>query len=160
MTAYMRGNDAMIGLLGDTFAFTFIHEFAARLLGTQVGSYAHHVGSMHINVLNLPKVKDILAETDSPAFHAASMPTATGWQDLSIVLDWEERLRLNQAQFTPDLVDLDKYWIEIIGLFEVYRQIIYRPGRSVSDDAVAALRPGHRWLVQHRWPSRVQAGES
>ncbi|BCB88872.1 hypothetical protein Psuf_061850 [Phytohabitans suffuscus] len=54
MSGYMRGNDAFLGLLGDTFAFTFIQEFAARLLGVEVGTYAHHVGSMHINTLNIP----------------------------------------------------------------------------------------------------------
>src|SRR3954471_14219705 len=76
-TGYMRGNDAVIGLLCDTFAFTMIQELAARRLGVQPGSYTHHVGSMHINVLDRDKVTAILAEADTtsaPAFPAAAMP--------------------------------------------------------------------------------------
>lgn len=46
MSAYMRGNDACIGLLGDPFSFTFLQELAARMLGVDVGTYSHHVGSM------------------------------------------------------------------------------------------------------------------
>jgi thymidylate synthase len=157
MTAYMRGNDAVIGLLGDTFAFTFIQEFAARLLGVEVGSYGHHVGSMHINALDLPKVEDILAEHDSPIFPPAPMPTATNWADLRTVLDWEERLRLNQAHFMPGLVALDGYWLEVIGLFEVYRQITHQPDQPIAQDALALLHPGHRWLVEQRWPARMPA---
>lgn len=36
----MRGNDAVIGLLGDTFASTFIQEVAACILDVPVGAYA------------------------------------------------------------------------------------------------------------------------
>src|ERR1035441_9224502 len=48
-TTYMRGNDAVIGLLSDVFSFTVMQEFTALQLGVQLGSYGHHVGSMHIN---------------------------------------------------------------------------------------------------------------
>ncbi len=44
MTTYMRGNDALIGLLGDAYAFTVIQEHAAVLLGADVGDYTHHAG--------------------------------------------------------------------------------------------------------------------
>jgi thymidylate synthase len=157
MAAYMRGNDAMIGLLGDTFAFTFIQEFAARLLGVDVGSYAHHVGSMHVNVLDLTKVEDMLGEHDSPVFPPIAMPETTSWADLRTVLDWEEQLRLNRKRFAPDLVDLDSYWTQIIGLFEVHRQIVHQPDQPVTDEALTLLRLGHRWLVEQRWPSHLPA---
>ena len=49
MAAYMRANDAVIGLLCDVFSFTFIQEHAARLLGVPVGTYTHHADSMHVN---------------------------------------------------------------------------------------------------------------
>ena len=49
MTAYMRASDAVTGLLGDVFCFTFLQEHAGRLLGVPVGTYTHHAGSMHIN---------------------------------------------------------------------------------------------------------------
>jgi thymidylate synthase len=155
MTAYMRGNDAMLGLYGDTFAFTFVQEFAARLLGVEVGTYAHHVGSMHINALDIAKVQNILAQPIVDLFPHAPMPAGTGWADLRTVLDWEQRLRLNRAAFTPDRVDLDAYWLEVIGLFEVHRQITHLPDQPVSADALDLLRSGHRWLVEQRWPARM-----
>ncbi|GAB1693280.1 thymidylate synthase [Krasilnikovia sp. M28-CT-15] len=157
-SAYMRGNDAMIGLYGDTFAFTFIQEFAARLLGVEVGTYAHHVGSMHINTLDLAKVERILAEPPHPDFGPAAMPSATCWADLRVVLSWEERLRRDQVAFGPNSVDLDRYWVQVIALFEVHRQLTHRPDQPITPEALALLRPGHRWLVEQRWPDRMPAG--
>jgi thymidylate synthase len=117
--AYMRGNDAMIGLYGDTFAFTLIQEFAARLLGVEVGSYTHHGGSMHINTLDLAKVERILAEPTRPDLGHATMPFTTSWDDLRTVLAWEENLRRNQTTYAAGSVDLDPYWSQVIALFEV-----------------------------------------
>jgi thymidylate synthase len=155
MAAYMRGNDAMIGLLGDTFAFTFIQEFAARQLGVPVGTYAHHVGSMHINVNDLPKVDAMLAERTRPSFAAEPMPVTT-WDELADVASWEERLRRDTAAFgSEDATGLAPYWVQVVALFEVYRQITHQPDQPVTPEALSLLRPGHRWLVEQRWPSRV-----
>lgn len=157
-SAYMRGNDAMIGLYGDTFAFTFIQEFAAHLLGVEVGTYAHHVGSMHINTLDLAKVERIIAEPAHPDLGHAAMPSTTSWSDLRTVMSWEERLRRDQAVFGPDPVDLDRYWVQVIALFEVHRQLTHHPDQPVTPEALALLRPGHCWLVEQRWPDRMPAG--
>jgi thymidylate synthase len=157
-TTYMRGNDAVIGLFGDTFAFTFVQEFAARLLGVEIGSYAHHVGSMHINTLDLAKVERILAEPPHLDLGHAAMPAMTSWADLRIVMSWEERLRRNLAAFDPDSVDLDRYWVQVIALFEVHRQLTHHPNQPVTPEALALLRTGHRWLVEQRWPDRMPAG--
>jgi thymidylate synthase len=155
MAAFMRGNDAVIGLLGDTFAFTFIQEFAAHLLGVEIGSYSHHVGSMHINQLDVAKVDQILAEPPSTGFPAEPMPTSTSRADIHAVLAWEERLRHNLGEFTGGEEDLDPYWRRIVALFEVYRQIAHQPDRQVTPEALELLHPGHRWLVEHRWPTRM-----
>jgi len=157
-SAYMRGNDAMIGLYGDTFAFTFIQEFAARLLGVEVGTYAHHVGSMHINTLDLAKVERILAEPAPPHFGHVAMPSTTSWADIRTVLSWEERLRRDQLAFTAEAAHLDQYWVQVIALFEVHRQLTHHPDQPVTPEALALLRPGHRWLVEQRWPDRMPAG--
>lgn len=45
---FMRANDAGQGLLSDVFSFTLLQEFAAHQLKVPVGTYTHHVGSMHI----------------------------------------------------------------------------------------------------------------
>jgi thymidylate synthase len=140
----------VIGLLGDTFAFTLIQEFAARLLGVQVGSYGHHVGSMHINLADQARVDAILAEADAPRrappdFPVDAMPAATTWSDLRAALDWEERLRLYRQPL--DLANLTRlplhpYWQRMVMLFEIHRQITRQPHRPVSPDALAALPPG------------------
>ncbi|MGH3925768.1 MAG: thymidylate synthase, partial [Pseudonocardiaceae bacterium] len=62
MVCYMRANDANRGLVADVFSFTLIQEFAAVLLGLELGTYTHHVGSMHIGDRDLARVARVLAE--------------------------------------------------------------------------------------------------
>ena len=42
-------------------------------------------------------------------------------------------------------------------LFEAHRQIIRHLDRPVDRATLAALRPGHLWLLSHRWPRNVTA---
>lgn len=165
VTAYMRGNDAVLGLLCDTFSFTFIQEFAARLLGVPLGSYAHHVGSMHINKADLAKVTAILDESEQvshqrPRFQAAPMPSDTTWDTIAELRRWEEDLRNNRRALSPAAfarLPLAAYWREVVMLFEIYRQITHHPDQPVDPATLALLRPGHRWLVEQRWPDRMPA---
>lgn len=160
-SAYMRGNDALVGLLGDVFAFTFIQEYLARLLGVQVGAYTHHVGSMHLNAADSDRAKAILAEAAGPTFPAARMPVSIDAKVLGTVLSWEAELRRNCAVLdtvSTDALGLDAYWTEVLALFEVYRQISHTD-QPVADEALSLLRPGHRWLVERRWPERVPPWE-
>ena len=160
MAAYMRASDAVTGLLCDVFCFTFLQEHAARLLGVPVGTYTHHAGSMHVNIPDLPRARAIVREaaaTAPPRFPPAAMPAGRGG-DLAVVLDWEQALRLNQraaAPGEPGLAGLHPYWREIVMLFEAHRQITRHPDRLVDPGTLAALRPGHRWLLGHRWPRNV-----
>jgi hypothetical protein len=84
--AFMRGNDVLLGLLCDVFSFTFIAEFAALQLGVPLGSYTHHVASMHVNEPDLPRVRAILAEPDPPDQPAPTMPAGTGWDTLDAIV--------------------------------------------------------------------------
>jgi len=162
MTALMRANDAVTGLLCDVFSFTFIQEYAARLLGAKVGSYTHHAGSMHINVPDLAKARAIVHEaTDRapPRFPVAAMP-ADHLDDLAVVLAWEQALRLNQCAATPGdpgLVGLHPYWQQVAMLFEVHRQLTRGPRGPVDAGTLAALHPGHLWLLARRWPRNIPA---
>lgn len=160
MTAHMRASDAVTGLLCDVFSFTFIQEYAARLLRVRVGSYTHHAGSMHVNLPDLVKARAIVdeaARTAPPCFPAALMP-AGHLDGLAAVLEWEQALRLNQrSAITGDrgLAGLHPYWRQIVMLFEAHRQITRHPGDPVDDTTLAALHPGHRWLLCQRWPRSV-----
>ncbi|MFI1996951.1 thymidylate synthase [Actinoplanes sp. NPDC020271] len=157
-TGYMRGNDAVIGLLGDTFAFTMIQEIAARRLGVELGSYTHHVGSMHINVLDRDKVTAILAEADSqtaPQFPAPAMPGLSNG-DLEVLLDWESAVRTGAGELTAETaaeLPLPAYWQQVLLIFQAYRQI--QAGHRVTEDIAAALTPAHRWLLAARWPDQI-----
>lgn len=161
-TGYMRGNDAVIGLLCDTFSFTMIQELAARKLGVALGSYTHHVGSMHINVLDRHKVTAILTEADAipaPQFPAPAMPGLSS-AELELLLDWENTLRTGAGELTPDMIaglPLPDYWGQVLLLFDAYRQI--QAGQTVTDDTAAALTAAHRWLLAQRWPNHITAGE-
>jgi thymidylate synthase len=44
-------------------------------------------------------------------------------------------------------------------LFEAYRQITRYSSRAVEPATLAALHPGHHWLLARRWPCHVQAPE-
>jgi len=162
MTAHMRANDAVTGLLCDVFSFTFIQEYAARLLGAKVGVYTHHAGSMHINLPDLPKAHAIVRDardTAPPRFPAAAIP-ADHLDDLATVLAWEQALRLNQRAATasdPGLASLHPYWQRIVMLFEAHRQLTRHPGGQVDAATLAVLHPGHRWLLACRWPRSIPA---
>ncbi|RZU51225.1 thymidylate synthase [Krasilnikovia cinnamomea] len=159
-TGYMRGNDAVIGLLCDTFSFTMIQELAARRLGVPVGSYTHHVGSMHINVLDREKVAAILAEADAgpaPRFPAPQMPGLSS-AELELLLQWEAVLRAGAGELTGDTVTalpLPHYWQQALLVFQAYQQV--QAGHPVTTDIAAALTPAHRWLLAARWPDRITA---
>lgn len=162
MVSTMRGNDAVVGLVCDVFAFTFIHEFTAVQLGAKLGGYTHQVSSMHINESDLTRVNASLTEPQPPgladAYPAATMPADTSWRTIEQVLRWEEDLRTDRRRFHPSTIDghdaLAPYWRQVVLLFEVYRQVVHQPDQLIEAAVVAALTLAHRWLVAHRWPER------
>jgi hypothetical protein len=57
------------------------------------------------------------------------MPEITSWSDIDQVTEWEKRLRRNEWQAHPAILDklpLDAYRHRIVMLFEIYRQIAHR----------------------------------
>jgi thymidylate synthase len=156
--AYMRGNDAVTGLLNDVFSFTLIQEFAAHHLGVQVGSYSHHVGSMHIKDTDITHVQTILSsQNEPPCFQAPVMPP-TSRNDLKTIEEHERALRCDQVRLRPREVDrlgLDRYWQQVLLLFEVYRQITHEPDYPIDPSTLHALEPSYRWLIADRWPDRI-----
>lgn len=48
MSVYMRSNDVWLGAAYDFFQFTRVQIAIASILGIEPGTYAHHVGSLHI----------------------------------------------------------------------------------------------------------------
>ncbi|GII60608.1 thymidylate synthase [Sphaerisporangium krabiense] len=159
--AFMRGNDAWIGLACDVFSFTMIAEYTAVVLGARLGTYTHMVSSMHLNTPDQAKARAALVQAHpglcSAAGAAPVMPATTTRDTLDVVLDWEQCLRADQRPLpvhSSELAHLDPYWLQVLGLLEAYRQIVHHSG-PVTGEVMDLLTPPYRWLLAVRWPDRV-----
>lgn len=167
MVCYMRANDCDRGLLSDVFSFTMIQELAAVQLGLDIGTYTHHIGSAHIGDRDYDRVRRVLAEAaaqpEPVRYTFPAMPAETSLATIGDVLKYEERVRTNEAQYTPDdIVGLGfaPYWQQVLLLFEAYRQIRYCETDPVEESVQEALAPGLRWLMARRWPHRISEGST
>lgn len=79
MSVYMRSNDVWLGAAYDFFQFTRVQIAMASVLGVGVGTYAHHVGSLHIYEKHY-EVAERLRHTN----YYASIPAITGktWREV------------------------------------------------------------------------------
>lgn len=161
-SVYMRGNDAFMGMPSDVFSFTVLQELAAVLLGARLGTYTHHVGSMHLNQPHRAKTRKLLAELDKPGYQPPAltfpaMPATPPMRQLQLLAEQEEQLRLNQVQHTctsVTTVGLEPYWQQVLLIFEAYRQIQHS-SQPLDPEVLAALDPAYRWLLTRRWPKRM-----
>ena len=64
MSVYMRSNDVWLGAAYDFFQFTRVQLAMCSVLGIEPGTYAHHVGSLHIYENNY-EAADALRKTDN-----------------------------------------------------------------------------------------------
>lgn len=78
MVVSMRSNDAWLGLPYDVFCFTSIQSLMANALEVELGTYTHHVGSMHLYDKNDSKARKVLSTPHSPAFNWGYRPTPAG----------------------------------------------------------------------------------
>jgi len=156
-TCYMRANNAFQGIVGDVFSNTFLQEFLATQLGLPMGSYAHHVGSMHVIDADLNRVEKVLDEAarrlpGSLPFRFPTMPATTSWDDIRQVHVHEAALRQDKERLTPAKIGrggLAPYWQQVLLLFELYREIIH--DQVVDRDVYDALLPGFQYLVSNKW---------
>ncbi|WP_166462877.1 thymidylate synthase [Amycolatopsis acidicola] len=157
---YMRANDAFQGLVSDVFSFTVIQELGARMLGLQLGTYTHHVGSMHIADHHLPKARAIVAEAEQapPRWDVPTMPAGTTRDTVEEVCAQEAQLRANRVTHTVDSLHatgLPVYWQRLVALLEVHRQLVHQPEHRVDEELLEFLDPAHRWLMHRKWPTRI-----
>jgi len=64
MSVYMRSNDVWLGAAYDFFQFTRVQLAMCSVLAVEPGTYAHHVGSLHIYESNY-SAADNLKKTDN-----------------------------------------------------------------------------------------------
>lgn len=75
MSTTMRSQDVWLGLPYDIYSATVLHELVAGWLGAGLGTYSHHVDSLHLYDSDLPRVADGLPDVgDGDEMAALSVP--------------------------------------------------------------------------------------
>jgi thymidylate synthase len=76
MHTTMRSNDVWLGLPYDVFTATMLHELMAGWLGVELGTYHHHVDSLHLYAQHYEAAAQVAASPvePSPAMAPVSAP--------------------------------------------------------------------------------------
>lgn len=126
MHTTMRSNDVWLGLPYDLFTATMLHELMADWLGVELGTYHHHVDSLHLYAQHDHAAAEVaaLAVTPSPTMAALSAPTDALTGFLTAVV-------------TGSLhADADTAWREMAAVLGSYRR--WTAGDRSSAHALAA----------------------
>lgn len=89
----MRSNDIYLGFPYDIFNFSMLQEYIAVMLGIEIGSYTHMVGSMHYYLRNEKKIKEIGNEEIFNDYIMPQMPSENLNQRLQKLYQIEEQIR-------------------------------------------------------------------
>lgn len=84
MSVYMRSNDAWLGLGYDGFQFTRVQIALASVLGVEVGTYAHHAGSLHLYEQHYDAVDKLHYNEDNEYSSRQPAITASIWDDVEV----------------------------------------------------------------------------
>ena len=117
----MRSNDISLGFPHDVFAFTMLQEILAHILGVDLGTYKHAVGSLHLYDRDEPLARQFLDEGWQSTTVMPAMPTGDPWPAIDLLLRAEAAIRMEGVLSADDSEDLDPYWADLIRLLEVYR---------------------------------------
>lgn len=119
MSVNMRSNDAYFGLPHDIFCFTMIQEMMARRLGTEVGEYIHHAGSMHVYEAYVDQLETFISEGFQQLRPMPPMPDGDPFEVISTILNAEDRCRHNESIDAAQLVR-EPYWADIIRMIQAF----------------------------------------
>lgn len=153
MHTSMRSNDAWLGLPYDLFTATVLHELMAGWLGAKLGTYHHHVDSLHIYAQH-DELSAAVAESTvaaSPVMPALAAPAAGLSEFLAAVVAGAPSPGAGSA------------WSAFASILASYRQ--WTGGeRPAARDAAATIdgelgRALRSWY-DHLAPSSVAAGTS
>ncbi len=119
MSATMRSNDAYWGLPHDIFCFTMLQEMFACRLGVKLGTFIHHVGSMHIYDGYIDAAKRYTDEGHQRTNEMPEMPSGNPFELAPALLDAERRIRDGESFKAEDVI-VDPYWADIVRLLQVH----------------------------------------
>ena len=151
----MRSNDAFKGLPHDVFSFTMIQEIVARILGHQLGVYAHFVGSLHLYDTDLRTAKQYLDEGWQPTQFVAMpmMPPGDPRPSIAKVLAAEAAIR--EGRPLDDFVEeLPPYWRNLVRLLEIFGHWKRRENAKIPKIRRAVSDPVYMEYMTRREPPK------
>jgi thymidylate synthase len=127
--AYMRSNDARLGVPHDLFAFTMLQELIARSVGADVGTHTHLVGSYHLYESDMENARAFLDEGWQSSTQMPAMPEGDPWAAVTHLLEVEQAIRSGASD--PRDVDFSDspYWADLerlLAIFSLWKS--HRPG--------------------------------
>jgi thymidylate synthase len=148
---YMRSNDAIWGLPYDVFLFTMLQELLALELGTELGSYFHLVGSLHLYKRHFELARRIVScESSSPY----EMPSMRERQQLRSFLALEREIRAGRP-VDAEVGALDPYWGHLLEVLKWYSLRKRNNGPQVQ----IPLESDYAGLLQNIQPVRASGAE-
>lgn len=157
MSTTMRSNDAYLGLPHDVFCFTMLQEMLACRLGVELGSYMHHVGSMHIYERHFENAKNYIHEGYQSPNEMPIMPSGNPFELVEVLLNAEWLARKGVSFQASEFVG-DGYWSDIIRMIQAH-WIRVRKGdpRKLKDEFVNKMYLQYLSPSKSRSPSLVRS---
>jgi thymidylate synthase len=119
MSATMRSNDAYFGVPHDVFCFTMLQEMMARRLGANLGSYIHHVGSMHVYDEFVEAMRKYVEEGFQRASPMPAMPVGDPFKFVPTLLAAEDLISHGDSITISNFTE-EPYWADIMRLVQVF----------------------------------------
>lgn len=157
--AFMRANDLYIGNVSDVFSFTMFLEYISKLLNVDTGSYYHVIGSSHIYEKNFQKAEIVVNNRQPFSFYGMQfpeMPSKDNTDDLHTVLYYEKLLRTGKIKLDTEKIcsiKADKYWLDVISLFELQREI--KNDEPLNTSILDSMNQTIRYLFNVKYGDRL-----
>jgi len=132
LLAYMRSNDAFLGLAHDIFAFTFLQEIVARSLNVEMGTYKHAVGSLHLYDEHRKLASEYIGEGIQRTVSMPAMPIGDPWPAIRKLIAFEEKIR-NGVDPDLDELKIEPYWKDLIRLLVVFAHFKRENAEGITD---------------------------
>jgi len=156
MIAFMRSNDAYLGLPHDIFCFTMLQEIVARDIPAQLGTYKHIVGSLHLYDSDRENAQQFLNEGFQPTtLFMPPMPEGDPWPAINALLQAESQIRAGEQVARSQIAQPDPYWADLVRLL-----LIFRADRDSDVNRIKELREAmsseyFRTFIDMRWPDET-----
>jgi thymidylate synthase len=145
MHTTMRSNDIWLGLPYDVFTATILHEIMADWLSVELGTYHHHVDSLHLYAHHHAEAEMVAAApvTESPPMAPLHAPTVGFTEFLTSIITGH-----------PDPAS-DQIWHDFAAVMHSYR--LWTGGDRLKARAMASDVGGDFGEALRRWYEHLSA---